>query len=100
MARCAVVFALLAAAHGFAPASHATLPKGRAAPRSVAKMQAADTMIPDMNKRVTMNALLLLGGVGPVVAALGVPYVLFFVPKTGGGGGGAIKALDRNGDVV
>merc|ERR1719353_1730822 len=74
MARCAVVFALLAAAHGFAPASHATLPKGHAAPRSsrsVAKMQAADTMIPDMNKRVTMNALLLLGGVGPVVAVDG-----------------------------
>ena len=53
-----------------------------------------------MNKRVTMNAILLLGGVAPVVTGLGVPFVLFFIPKSKGGGGGSITALDRNGDAV
>ena len=58
------------------------------------------TMVPDMNKRTLMNAILLLGGAGPVVAGLGVPFVLFFIPKASGGGGGSITALDRNGDAV
>merc|ERR1719284_1887479 len=102
MARFAVVFALLASAHAFAPVRQTTLPKARATPRASRNtaMMAADTMVPDMNKRITMNAVLLAGGVLPVVSCLGVPFVLFFIPKGGGGGGGAITALDRNGDAV
>ena len=34
------------------------------------------------------------------ISALGVPYVLFFIPKTKTGGGGGVTALDRNGDAV
>ena len=34
------------------------------------------------------------------ISALGVPYVLFFIPKTKAGGGGGVTALDRNGDAV
>merc|ERR1719284_532328 len=102
MARFAVVFALLASAHAFAPVRQTTLPKARATPRASRNtaMMAADTMVPDMNKRITMNAVLLAGGVLPVVSCLGVPFVLFFIPKGGSGGGGAVTALDRNGDAV
>merc|ERR1719284_1125686 len=102
MARFAVVFALLASAHAFAPVRQTTLPKARATPRASRNtaMMAADTMVPDMNKRITMNAVLLAGGVLPVVSCLGVPFVLFFIPKGGSGGGGAITALDKNGDAV
>merc|ERR1719284_1412999 len=100
--RCVLALALLATAGAFAPVRHTALPKTRAAPRSSRStaMMAAGEMVPDMNKRVTMNAILLLGGVGPVVTALGVPFVLFFIPKSSGGGGGSIAALDRNGDAV
>lgn len=46
-----------------------------------------DPMVPDMDKRVTMNALL-LGAVGLSIGAIGVPFVTFFVPPSSGGGGG------------
>jgi hypothetical protein len=46
-----------------------------------------------------MNAIL-LSAVGANVAALGIPFVLFFIPRTGGGGGGGTVAKDRNGDDV
>ncbi len=86
-------------------------------------------MVPDMNKRNLMNLILVFGGALPVrltpprsparaagigvvtrarapsshtqaISALGVPYVLFFIPKTKAGGGGGVTALDRNGDAV
>merc|ERR1719235_1361985 len=44
--------------------------------------------VPDMSKRNTLN-LLLVGASSLPVGALAVPYALFFVPKSAGGGGAA-----------
>ena len=37
---------------------------------------------------------------GITVGGLGLCFLDFFYPNTGGGGSGALPALDRNGDVV
>jgi cytochrome b6-f complex iron-sulfur subunit len=57
-------------------------------------------MVPDLEKRKLMNLILLTGGVIPAVGALGIPFVLFFVPRTSGGGGAGLTAKDRFGDDV
>merc|ERR1719235_1309196 len=56
--------------------------------------------VPNMDKRNTMN-LLLVGAAALPVAGLGIPYIAFFVPKGSGGGGGGQVAKDALGaDVV
>jgi cytochrome b6-f complex iron-sulfur subunit len=52
--------------------------------------------VPDMDKRNTMN-LILVGGAALPIGGLALPYALFFVPKTGGGGGGGLVAKDALG---
>jgi len=52
-----------------------------------------------MNKRNTLN-LILLGGVALPVAGLAGPYLLFFVPKSSGGGAGGQAAKDALGNDV
>jgi len=52
--------------------------------------------VPDMDKRNTMN-LLLLGAASLPVGMLGIPYILFFVPKSAGGGSGGQIAKDALG---
>merc|ERR1719379_2872506 len=49
--------------------------------------------VPDMDKRNTMN-LLLLGAASLPVGSLALPYAAFFIPKSSGGGGGGIVAKD------
>lgn len=44
--------------------------------------------------------LVLLGGAAVPVGWMGGGFVYFFVPPSKGGGSGALKALDANGDVV
>lgn len=67
----------------------------------VTKLRAAeDDFVPDMERRNIMNAILLFGGVGPAVTALGVPYILFFIPPNSGGGGGGTPALTKAGDAI
>tara|TARA_B110000305_G_C19262014_1_gene550019 strand:- start:266 stop:742 length:477 start_codon:yes stop_codon:yes gene_type:complete len=56
-------------------------------------------MVPDMAKRTVMNLLLVGAASGPILG-MGVPYLLFFVPRTGDSGSAGVDALDRNGDVV
>lgn len=46
-----------------------------------------------------MNAIL-LSSVGLAVGSLGVPFILFFVPRSKGGGDAGLVAKDRNGDDV
>lgn len=55
--------------------------------------------VPDMDKRFTMN-LLLLGGIGLPVAGLAGPFALFFVPNIPGGGAGGQAAKDALGNDV
>ena len=76
-------------------------PMRRAAPTSriALQMSASDSFVPDMERRTLMNYLL-LGSAGGVIAGLGGPFVLFFVPNVGGGGGGGVIAADANGTPV
>merc|ERR1711977_56585 len=55
--------------------------------------------VPDMNKRNTMN-LLLVGAASLPVGALAIPYALFFVPSSVGGGGGGTVAKDALGNDI
>jgi cytochrome b6-f complex iron-sulfur subunit len=55
--------------------------------------------VPDMDKRNSMN-LLLLGAASLPVASLGLPYAFFFVPKSAGGSGGGQVAKDALGNDV
>ncbi|CAD7703996.1 unnamed protein product [Ostreobium quekettii] len=63
----------------------------------MASIAAAD--VPDMDKRNTMN-LVLLGGATSVTLGLAGPFFYFFVPKGAGGGGGAQAAKDALGNDV
>merc|ERR1711907_132046 len=54
---------------------------------------------PDMNKRFTMN-LLLVGAASLPVGTLALPYALFFVPKSAGGGTGGTVAKDALGNDI
>jgi cytochrome b6-f complex iron-sulfur subunit len=55
--------------------------------------------VPDMEKRNTMN-LLLLGAASLPVGFLGIPYAALFFPPSAGGGGGGLVAKDALGDDV
>lgn len=50
----------------------------------MAEAAGEEAFVPDMNRRQLMNAIL-LGSVGLNVLGLAVPYIAFFVPRTGGG---------------
>ena len=58
------------------------------------------SFIPDMERRNIMNLVLLFGGVVPAVGGLAVPYILFFIPRTSGGGSGGLPAKTKAGDDV
>ena len=44
--------------------------------------------------------LILLGSVGATIGALGGPFIYYFYPNMGSGGGGGLVAKDANGDDV
>ena len=58
------------------------------------------TIVPDIKKRIAMNYILVFGGAVPITVGLGLPFVLFFVPKNKSGGDISQFALDRNGNSV
>ena len=97
----ASLFALFASANAFSPAAR---PMGvqRASTKSVAQVQMAemsDDLYIDMDRRNLMN-LILLGSATVTVGALGIPYILFFVPPGAGGGSGGVPAKDALGDDI
>merc|ERR1711904_554744 len=55
--------------------------------------------VPDLNKRFTMN-LLLVGAASLPVGTLAIPYALFFVPKSAGGGNAGTVAKDALGNDI
>merc|ERR1719265_1425685 len=67
--------------------------------RDVTTNAAADGMVPTMEKRFTMN-LILLGSAGLTVGGLGIPFIAFFVPPGTGGGTGGLIAKDALGADV
>ena len=56
--------------------------------------------VPDMERRNIMNLILVFGGALPAVGGLAIPYLLFFIPRGGGGGSGGLPALSKAGDQV
>jgi len=60
---------------------------------------AADDFVPDLQRRIIMNLLLVAGAAVPV-GWLGGGFVYFFVPPSGGGGGAGLTAKDALGDDV
>jgi cytochrome b6-f complex iron-sulfur subunit len=55
--------------------------------------------VPDMQRRSTMNAIL-VSSIGVSVLGLAVPYLSFFVPVGSGGGAGGTVAKDALGNDV
>jgi len=89
-----VVFAVFATGvSAFAPAAPAASTRAVTA----VNMAAAEELYIDENRRFVMN-LILLGSAGVTVGALGVPYILFFLPPGTGGGGGGSPAKDALGN--
>lgn len=56
-------------------------------------------MVPDMDKRNTMNLLLAGSATAVALGCLG-PYAAFFVPVGSGGGGGGVVARDAAGNAL
>jgi len=70
-----------------------------ASSREMTTRAAMAESVPSMEKRNTMN-LLLLGGAALPVGALGIPYLAFFFPPSAGGGGGGQVAKDALGNDI
>jgi cytochrome b6-f complex iron-sulfur subunit len=60
-------------------------------------MAASEELYIDEERRFLMN-LILLGSGALTVGAIGIPYILFFVPPGSGGGGGGVPAKDALGN--
>lgn len=60
-------------------------------------MAASEELYIDEERRFLMN-LILLGSGALTVGAIGIPYILFFLPPGAGGGGGGVSAKNALGD--
>lgn len=78
-------------------------PSNVASPRSSAvtsmNMAASEELYIDEERRFLMN-LILLGSGALTVGAIGIPYILFFVPPGAGGGSGGVPAKDALGNDI
>ena len=62
-------------------------------------MAAAEELYIDEERRFLMN-LILLGSGALTVGAIGVPYILFFLPPGSGGGDAGVSAKDALGNDI
>mmetsp|Transcript_527 Transcript_527/g.1350 ORF Transcript_527/g.1350 Transcript_527/m.1350 type:complete len:220 (+) Transcript_527:188-847(+) len=104
MFRSLVALSALAAVSGYSVSPRAAV--GSAARRSAVApnsarvaMAAADDFVPDMERRVIMNALLVGATAVPGLWLAG-GYAYFFLPPGGAGSGGGTVARDALGDEV
>merc|ERR1711920_153966 len=67
--------------------------------KKISILSATNERVPNMDKRNTMN-LLLVGALSLPVGALALPYALFFVPRSAGGGSGGTAAKDALGNDI
>ncbi len=83
--------------------SAAAFAPSNVAPRSSAvttmNMAASEELYIDEERRFLMN-LILLGSGALTVGAIGIPYILFFVPPGSGGAGGGVPAKDALGNDI
>jgi cytochrome b6-f complex iron-sulfur subunit len=101
MFRTLLLASTLAAATAFSsPRAVAPQRSSLVARRTAPVMAAAeDGFVPDMERRVIMNALLVGATAVPGLWLAG-GYAYFFAPPGGGGGGGGVTARDALGDDV
>lgn len=88
----ALVATLAATASAFAPTKSASFGS-----RAVAVKAAEGELYIDQDRRNLMN-LILVGSAAVTVGGLAVPYILFFVPPSAGGGAGGSPAKNALGD--
>jgi len=84
---------LAGSAMAFAPSQVATGRSTALTPLSAA----SEELYIDEERRFLMN-IILLGSSALTVGAMGIPYILFFVPPGSGGGGGGVSAKDALGN--
>ena len=87
-----LVSLMAGSAAAFAPSN-----VGRSTAVAPMNMAAADELYIDEERRFLMN-LIVLGSGALTVGAIGVPFVLFFVPPGAGGGAGGVAAKNALGD--
>lgn len=63
------------------------------------QMAATEELYIDEERRFLMN-LIVVGSGALTVGAIGIPYILFFVPPGAGGGDGGIPAKDALGNDI
>ena len=80
----------------FAPSKIASGARTAVAPM---QMAASEELYIDEERRFLMN-LILLGSSALTVGAIGIPYILFFVPPGSGGGAGGVSAKDALGNDI
>eukprot|EP00534_Pseudo-nitzschia_fraudulenta_P001153 CAMPEP_0201129418 /NCGR_PEP_ID=MMETSP0850-20130426/36898_1 /ASSEMBLY_ACC=CAM_ASM_000622 /TAXON_ID=183588 /ORGANISM="Pseudo-nitzschia fraudulenta, Strain WWA7" /LENGTH=198 /DNA_ID=CAMNT_0047398885 /DNA_START=212 /DNA_END=808 /DNA_ORIENTATION=+ len=80
----------------FAPSKIAAGPRSSVA---TVNMAASEELYIDEERRFLMN-LILLGSSALTVGAIGIPYILFFVPPGSGGGAGGVPAKDALGNDI
>lgn len=97
-----VSFLAAESAVAFAPAQVASAgPRvsGEVSTTAVSMAASSDELYIDDDRRFLMN-LILLGSAGLTVGAIGVPFVLFFIPPGSGGGSGGVSAKDALGNEI
>jgi len=82
-------------AMAFAPSNTAS----RSTAVTTMNMAASEELYIDEERRFLMN-LILLGSGALTVGAIGIPYILFFVPPGAGGGSGGVPAKDALGNDI
>ena len=90
----AILALCAASATAFAPAQ-VNVRRSAVAPQ----MAAAEELYIDEERRFLMN-LIVVGSAGLTVGAIGIPYILFFVPPGAGGGDGGVPAKDALGNDI
>ncbi len=88
-----LVSLMAGSAAAFAPSSVST----RSSAVTSMNMAASEELYIDEERRFLMN-LILLGSGALTVGAIGIPYILFFVPPGAGGGAGGVPAKNALGD--
>ena len=90
----AILALYAASAAAFAPA-----PVNVRSKAVVPQMAAAEELYIDEERRFVMN-LIVVGSAALTVGAIGIPYILFFVPPGAGGGSGGTPAKDALGNDI
>mmetsp|Transcript_23487 Transcript_23487/g.44668 ORF Transcript_23487/g.44668 Transcript_23487/m.44668 type:complete len:213 (+) Transcript_23487:107-745(+) len=90
----AILALCAASAAAFAPAQ-VNVRRNAVAPQ----MAAAEELYIDEERRFLMN-LIVVGSAGLTVGAIGIPYILFFLPPGAGGGDGGVPAKDALGNDI